>query len=360
MVTVLVLVGAVMTVLVDRLQERSVLLDAVFEQAPQPIALLNTELQVIRLNREFTRTFGYTPQEAAGRRLKDLIAPGDLELEALKQVKLLELGQRAAAEGVRQRKDGSRLPVFAVGVPVDVLGRQISLVCAMYTDITERKEAESALQSLSSRLLEVQEMERRHLARELHDEIGQFLTYLRWLLRMDGDPSPETLHARLEHARSIVDDLLARIRRLSFDLRPADLDQFGLLPALLALFERYTAQTGVLVDFKHQGLNHRFVSEQETGAYRIVQEALTNVARHAGVAGVTVRLWVDGDMLNLQIADRGCGFDLESALKAPRSSGLFGLQERVQLLGGKMLMESTLGFGTTIAAELPISKTAPI
>ena len=120
----------------------------------------------------------------------------------------------------------------------------------------------------------------------------------------------------------------ARVRRLSFDLRPADLDQLGLLPALLALFERYTAQTGVLVNFKHQGVEGRFASQVETGAYRIVQEALTNAARHAGVAGVTVRVWTDADKLNLQVEDRGCGFDPEVALKAPRSSGLIGMQER--------------------------------
>jgi signal transduction histidine kinase len=107
-------------------------------------------------------------------------------------------------------------------------------------------------------------------------------------------------------------------------------------------------------------VNQRFACELETGAYRIVQEALTNVARHARVAGVAVRLWIDGNMISLQIEDRGCGFDLDAALKAPQSSGLFGLQERVQLLGGKMTIESTLGSGTTIAAELPINKTTAI
>jgi PAS domain S-box-containing protein len=355
-VAVLVLLGAVVAVLVDRLQERNALLDALFEQAPQAIALLTPGLQVIRLNQEFTRIFGYTLPEAAGRRLRDLIAPGEFDRQTLRMFALLRNGQRGDAETTRQRKDGSRLPVLAVGVPVFVPGWQTRLFCAMYTDITERKAAEVALQSLSSRLLEVQEMERRHLARELHDEIGQILTYLRLLLRMNGDSPAEALSMRLEPARGIVDDLLGRVRRLSFDLRPADLDQLGLLPALLALFERYSVQTGILVDFKHQGVSRRFTSEVETGAYRVVQEALTNVARHAGVAGVTVRAWIDGNMLNLQVEDHGCGFDLQAVLKAPRSDGLYGLQERVRLLGGKLVIESTQGCGTTIAAELPIEK----
>jgi signal transduction histidine kinase len=227
----------------------------------------------------------------------------------------------------------------------------------MYRDITQRTASEAALQALSIRLLEVQETERQHLARELHDQIGQLLTGLRLLLRLNGDLPTDALKTRFEQALTIVDDLLARVRRLSFDLRPADLDQLGLPPALLALFERYTAQTGVLVDFKHQGVEGRFASEVETGAYRVVQEALTNAARHAGVAGVTVRVWTDGKVLNLQIEDRGRGFDAEVALKAPRCSGLIGMQERIMLLGGRMTIESSSGYGTTITAGLPLDRT---
>ncbi len=213
------------------------------------------------------------------------------------------------------------------------------------------------LRALAGRLQTVRETERKHLARELHDEIGQLLTGLRLLLRPNGDSLGAELKSRFEQARTIVDDLLGRVRELSFNLRPADLDDLGLLPALLALFERYTAQTAVLVNFKHQGVERRFSSEVETGAYRVVQEALTNAARHAGVAGVTVLVWTDADMLNLQIEDRGCGFDPEVVLKAPRSSGIIGMQERVMVLGGHITIESSPGSGTTIMAELPIDET---
>jgi signal transduction histidine kinase len=203
-------------------------------------------------------------------------------------------------------------------------------------------------------LLDVQETERRHLARELHDEIGQLLTGLRLLLRPNGD-SGDGAQDRFKQARAIVDHLVAKVRGLSFDLRPADLDQLGLLPALLALFERYTAQTGVLVNFKQQGVERRFASAVETAAYRVGQEALTNAARHAGVAGVTVRIWIDTDRLNIKIEDHGCGFDPEVALKALRSGGLIGMQERVALLSGRLIIESTTGNGTTIFAELPLN-----
>lgn len=352
-VAVMVLVATVLVSLADRLRERNALLDGLFEQAPQSIALMDSANRVVRVNREFTRMFGYDPGETLGRPLGDLIAPGDLRGEFERGIQRVLGGDRVHAEVVRQRKDGRRLPVLVVSVPISVPDGQI-VACAMYVDITERKAAEVALQSLSNRLFEVQETERRHLASELHDEIGQLLTGLSLLLRLEGDLPPVAYRSRFEQARALVDDLINRVRGLSFDLRPADLDQLGLLPALLSLFERYTAQTGVLVDFKHQGVEQRFPAQVETGAYRVVQEALTNAARHAGVAGVTVRLWADPDKLHLQVTDGGRGFDTDVVLQSPHSYGLLGMRERITMLGGHISVESFPGTGTTIAAELPL------
>jgi PAS domain S-box-containing protein len=353
-VTAMVLLGAVLTCYIDRLSKRSALLDGLFDQVPQAIALMNGDTRVVRVNREFTRVFGYTEQETQGRRISELIVPSELIDQFQGYARLvLSLGQRVDTEVVRQCKDGRRLHVLAVKVPLSVPGRQIA-VCSMYVDITERRRAELELQDLSSRLLDVQDAERRHLARELHDEIGQLLTGLRLLLRLNEDSPASELKMRFAQARAIVDDLLARVHRLSVDLRPADLDQFGLVSALLTLFERYTTQTGVLINFKHQGVERRFASSVETSAYRTVQEALTNAARHAGVARVNVRVWTDGNLLNVQIEDGGRGFDPEVALKAGRSSGLRGMRERITLLGGRMTVDSAAGSGTTIIAELPL------
>jgi signal transduction histidine kinase len=176
------------------------------------------------------------------------------------------------------------------------------------------------------------------------------------MLKVNGEASAETIKSRFEQARSIVDDVIATVRRLSFDLRPADLDQFGLLPALLGLFERYTAQTGILVDFKHRDIDRRFAPKIETAAYRVVQEALTNAARHASVAGITVRFWMQGNKLHLQIDDRGRGFNPDAVMKVARSSGLFGMSERIALVGGRMTIDSAPGAGTTITAELPLDE----
>jgi len=359
-VPVMVLVVALLTALVDRLQKQRALLDELFEQAPQAVVLMSADNRVVRVNRGFTRVFGFSSQETLGRSLKDLIVPDEFRAEWQRNADLVVRGQRVDTESVRQRKDGSRLHVSLLRVPVSVPGGQVEFY-AIFNDITERKRAEAALrefadrlQTLSRRLLEVQEAERRHLARELHDEVGQSLTGLRLLLDPGADSVTDAARIKLEQARGIVDEILERIRGLSFDLRPAVLDQLGLLPALLALFERYTEQTGVQVDFKHEGVDVRFPPEVETTAYRIVQEALTNVARHAGSGDVTVRVRADPDVLSLRIEDRGRGFDPEVALATTRSSGLAGMQERIMLLNGRLTIESSPGAGTQLTAELPL------
>ena len=215
--------------------------------------------------------------------------------------------------------------------------------------------AHKRLQTLAKRLIEVQETERRHIARELHDEIGQHLTGINLLLGAVEHLSVEGAVARLKEVRALVDGLIARVRDVSLDLRPAMLDDFGVLTALSWLFGRYTAQTGITVAFKQRALQQRFTAEQETAMYRIVQEALTNVARHADVGSVNVDAWADGDILGVSITDQGAGFDVDAVLANGMTGGLAGLRERAMLLGGRLTVESKPGAGTRLIAELPLS-----
>ena len=210
------------------------------------------------------------------------------------------------------------------------------------------------LSALSRRLLEVQEAERRNLARELHDEIGQLLTGLTLILERSKHLPPETSVACVNEAQALAADLLAKVRDLSLDLRPAMLDDLGLLPALLWHFERYTASTGVKIAFSQRGLEgQRFPADIETAAYRIVQEALTNVARHSGAYEATVTLTADDTRLKLAIEDRGAGFDPDAVFRDERSSGLIGLRERARLSNGWVTLTSVRGSGTRLIAELP-------
>jgi PAS domain S-box-containing protein len=212
------------------------------------------------------------------------------------------------------------------------------------------------LRALSYQLLEVQETERRQIARELHDEVGQVLTGLKLLLEMSRRSPVDITKASLNEALMLVDELMERVDELALNLRPGMLDDLGLLPTLLWHFERYTKQTNIQVTLEHGGLEgQRFPPEVETAAYRIVQEGLTNVARHAGVSQVTVRLLASQDTLSLQVKDQGSGFDPGAALASGISSGLSGMRERARLLGGQLTIESAPGAGVRLTAELPLS-----
>lgn len=230
-------------------------------------------------------------------------------------------------------------------------------------DISELKTAEEALkksaeqlQTLSRRLMEVQELERRNIALELHDEIGQVLTGLKLTLEVSKKLPAAEVGDSLAQASGLVNELMARVRKLSLDLRPAMLDDLGLLPTLLWQIEHYTAQTHVKVNFKHSGLERqRFAPEVETAAYRVVQEALTNVARHANVPEARVQVWTDQDKLSIEVADAGQGFDLETVV-ARETSGLTGMRERATLAGGQLQIKSRPGEGTRLLAELSITQ----
>lgn len=218
----------------------------------------------------------------------------------------------------------------------------------------QAREGRARLQALSRQLVEMQEAERRRIARELHDQIGQSLTGLKLLLEMVSILPPDRIAAQVREARATVTELMAYVRELSLDLRPAMLDDLGLLPALLWHFDRYTVQTSVRVLFLHFGVRRRFGAEIEIAAYRIIQEALTNVARHAHVGEVSVQIQADDTMLSILVQDQGRGCDPQAALNQHASSGLAGMRERAVLLGGYMTITAAPEAGFALAVVLPL------
>jgi PAS domain S-box-containing protein len=234
------------------------------------------------------------------------------------------------------------------------LGQQIGIAVQNARLFENVQDSQRQMQTLSHRLVEIQEAERRYIARELHDEIGQSLTGLKLALEISERQSNDAAKSGIIEAQTLASKLMGIVRELSLNLRPAMLDDLGLLPTLLWHFERFTAQTKVKVVFRHTGLNSRFPKEVETAVYRIVQEALTNVARHAKVDEVTVRLWSDRDMFGVQVEDFGNGFDMHALKDTANSSGLKGMRERVELLSGQFIIETFPSSGTKLTAELPI------
>lgn len=212
------------------------------------------------------------------------------------------------------------------------------------------------LKALSRRVLEVQEMERRRVAIELHDELGQSLTAIKINLQLGArlkDKPQEELNR--ENIR-IVEDALQQVRRLATTLRPSMLDDLGLPAALQWITEQSANRSGFAVDFTHARGHPRLAPDIETACFRIVQEALTNITRHAKASKVDIRLERQEDQLVLRIADDGCGFKLEEMQAraiAGNSTGVLGMQERATLIGGQLAIQASPGQGTTLELVCP-------
>jgi signal transduction histidine kinase len=287
---------------------------------------------------------------------------------------LIEQGVRSALAAAIRGDEGpygvlsayATRPRAFTGEDADILGSMADVLA----EAIKRKHAEDLLRTARDRerrlrerleaharlIVEAQEAERRRIARELHDEIGQTLTGLKLTLeQLERAPAPE-VGAGLAYARTLVAELMSRVDILSLDLRPAILDDLGLLPALLWLFGRYYAQTGVRVAVEHGGLDRRLEPEVETAAYRIVQEALTNVARHADTGTASVRCTVEDGTFVIEVHDEGVGFDGAAASREALKFGLVGMEERARLVGGTLTVTSEPGKGTSVVASLPVAQ----
>jgi PAS domain S-box-containing protein len=207
---------------------------------------------------------------------------------------------------------------------------------------------------LAKSLVDIQEAERRHLAKELHDHLGQILTGLQFMLESTKNQASGTQRSNLEEIQNTVSDIIRQVREMSLNLRPSMLDDMGLVPTLLWHINRYTNQTGIRVNFQCDEFPRRLPLEIETTAYRIIQEALTNVARYAQVKEVFVGLVLQEKTLWVEVLDQGKGFAPSADLDRP-SSGLGGMRERASLVGGYLIVESFVDQGTQVVAALPLT-----
>jgi signal transduction histidine kinase len=218
-----------------------------------------------------------------------------------------------------------------------------------------RKRSEDKLRTLSRRLVSVQEEERRSIALELHDQIGQMLTGLKLMINQVARAPAKAQTPILLDAQSVLGDLIGKVREMSLNLRPSMLDDLGLLPTLIWHFQQCKASSNLEVDFRHSGLERQFSKDTAIAAYRIIQEALTNIMRYAGVDRVMVQITADDNFLYIRIEDKGKGFK-PTEVSISNSVGLQGMRERAMLLGGGLTIDSRPGEGTTITAELPLSE----
>ncbi|WP_435018220.1 PAS domain-containing protein [Tundrisphaera sp. TA3] len=308
---------------------------------------------------------GYTPEElAAGgmSRTASSLHPADharlqghldrlLRSDPEEEIEpVLEYRVRVPGKGWRWMSDSRALVRDAGGRPTSIVGT--------VRDVTDRREAENRLRDLTLRLARAQEEERGRIARELHDEIGSALTAIKLNLRgMQKATDPSANPRRLAEAVALVERTIGQVRDISLDLRPPILDDIGLVEALRSLVAGFGRRTGIPVQFAAQGGRPPTEPDVETACYRIAQEALTNVVRHAGARRVRVELTATPAGLGLEVGDDGAGFDVEAMTARAAggfSLGVLSMSERAALVGGRVEIRSEAGRGTVVRAHLPM------
>jgi len=350
----------------DRLRRSEEKFKALFDLAPVGIAFLDSRLNIVDCNPALERMTRLSREELWGgawQRRTFLNADGSPRPP----------GERVTERAVGEKRLVNRVETGAVMERGDIVWAEVSVAplalpdasaVVIMQDITERKEAHEQLRVLSRRLFQVQEEERRHLARELHDEIGQALTAVKINLVPTKRGEAGTSWVRLQEAAALVDNLIRQVRQISLDLHPSLLDDLGLAPALRSLLEQQTRRAGLRAQFCATDPLEEIGREIQTTAFRIAQEAITNVLRHGRAEFIGLFVVTDNDQLRMKIVDDGIGFDVAKTNKSGADErptfGLTGMKERAALLGGEVNITSSPGQGTTVEVTLPITENGSI
>lgn len=325
------------------------------------------------MNPEAERLLGWTEEELLGKQIHFIIhrpaadAPPS-DPTCCGTLLALRSGQtQRIDDDIYLHKDGTPVPVSFVATPLIEDGRIVGAVSAAQP-IGARKRVQQELldarrrsQELSAHLQSVREEERTHIARELHDELGQLLTAIKmdaaWLrARLPADVQP--LHDKLADMTQLIDSTVDWVRRMSSELRPVMLDDLGLRDAVEWFLEGFGHRHGIDCQLDAAAAEDLQTDKpRATAAFRIIQECLTNIARHATASRVLVTLERDTDAIDIAVSDNGKGFDPATA--GTRSSfGLLGIRERAEALGGSSEIRSSPGHGTTITVRLPLCEPA--
>lgn len=341
-----------------------------FETAQDGILILNADSgKIDDVNPFLTDMLGYSREQLLGNKLWDIVPFKDVDASKAEFRELQREAYVRYDDVPLETSAGKSINVeFVSNIYKVNLDR---VVQCNIRDITKRRQAEKKLkeysrklQVLSRRLVEAQETERKNIARELHDEIGQALTVMQLNLQaLLQSPESKTLAPRLKESLEVVEHVLEQVHDISFNLRPLILDDLGLEPALRWFTKRQAALVGLQAKFKADLLKQRLDPVIETECFRVAQEALTNVVRHAQAKTLSVELRKEAGQLHLRVHDDGIGFDVgavrEQAVRGA-SLGLLSMEERAALAGGGLKFTSAPKQGTKVHAWFPLKwKTPP-
>lgn len=306
---------------------------------------------------------GYKPEQLIGLRMIDLVHPEDRPAFDAARDDAQSSGESRTVE-LRLKKGPDDWVSFESAATwiADDFGKPLRAVLVS-RDITHRKQAEEALRELPRLIRETQEIERRRVARELHDSVNQILSAVKFRLQTVEDrleKTDETAWRESLKAKAHLDRAMQEVRRISRNLRPSELDDLGLVPAARSLCSEFSERTGIALDFLSAPEPVHLGKDAELNTYRILQEALGNIEKHAGARRASVELSHAASHLRLAIQDDGSGFT-DGRRAQPRAAGhgmgLVDMRERATSVGGSFAIHSAPGRGTEILVEIPIPLT---
>jgi two-component system, NarL family, sensor kinase len=332
-------------------------LRALIENSPIAIVVLDAQYRYTMCNPAFERLFQYTPKELSAADLDDLITGPEMAEEAACLSGRVMCGNKVHTVTQRRRRDGMTVDVEIYGITL-MMDDRLEGVYALYQDVTERNKAQMAFREISGQLENLQQEERRRLARDLHDSTSQELAVLNWnltrLINLVGDRD-EPLKTLVQQTKEIAYECSSRIRSAAYLLHPPLLGESGLTLAMPWLAEGFEQRSGIRVTLEIGPELGRYRDEAEIAIFRIVQEALANVLRHSGSPVVKISLHLREHWLELAVSDQGKDHAREVSMQ-PRVKrngvGISGMQERVKQLGGCLQIDSNED-GTTVKATIP-------
>jgi len=339
----------------------------IFERAPIGIDLVDRNGKPLYVNQALQQMLGYSEEELRAMRFPDYTHPDDRE-SSLHLVSSLLDGKSEHLDLEKRyiRKDGTMIWAHTSVSAVREPNGDLQYFIEMVKDTTEQKGGEAALKQseaqlhdLTARMAKIMEEERKGLARELHDRVGQNLTALNINLNIIKEQLPAEstghLEARLEDAMNLVEETAVGIRDVMGNLRPEVLDDYGLLAALRWYGERFSRQTGLEVKVTAEQPNTRFAPDTEITLFRIAQEAMVNVVKHARAERISIHLESNGATIRMTISDNGAGFDPAAAERPDDGCGwgLISMRERAHSIGGHLRIESSPGNSTKVVVEVP-------
>jgi PAS domain S-box-containing protein len=341
------------------------LLSEAVEQSPVSIVITDTAGNLQYVNPKFTRVTGYTTEEALGQNPR-ILRSGEVPSAIYQDLwQTISAGGEWSGEFLNRKKNGELIWEHARILPIRDAAGNIEHFLEIKEDITERKHAEDAarqaheqLRQLAMRLNAMHEAESGLLSRELHDEFGQLLTSLKmdlsWIASRLGEGSPE-LKRKIVSTLALVDASVASVRSIAARLRPRILDELGLLPAIEWLVQDFRERSGIDAAVVSNTRASALTPDQATAVFRIVQESLSNISRHADAKRIDVSFHAQDGRLTLEIRDDGKGVR-EDEKTSYESIGLLGMRERALAAGGELALESVLGRGTVVTLRLPLAK----